>query len=69
MVAQDRRRGKLRRAAAHRSDSREEHSGKEIHVTAILCLGYLAAVSIIIATLTARYLRERLRVLLIGLPL
>jgi hypothetical protein len=38
-------------------------------VTAILCLGYLAAVSIIIATLTARYLGERLRVLLLGLPL
>jgi hypothetical protein len=38
-------------------------------VTAILCLGYLAAVSIIIAALTARYLRERLRVLLSGLPL
>ena len=38
-------------------------------MTAILCLGYLAAVSIIIAALTARYLGERLRVLLIGLPL
>ena len=35
---------------------------------AILCLGYLAAVSIVIAALTARYLRERLRALLIGLP-
>ena len=34
----------------------------------ILCLGYLAGVSIIIATLTARYFRERLRALLIGLP-
>ncbi len=37
-------------------------------MTAILCLGYLAAVSIIIAALTARYLRDRLRALLIGLP-
>jgi hypothetical protein len=35
----------------------------------ILCLGYLAALSIGIAALTARYLRERLRALLIGLPL
>ena len=38
-------------------------------MTSIFCLGYLAAVSIIIAALTARYLRERLRALLIGLPL
>ena len=38
-------------------------------MTAILCLGYLAGVSIVIAALTARYLRERLRALLIGLPL
>jgi len=38
-------------------------------VTAILCLGYLAGVSIVIAALTARYLRGRLRALLIGLPL
>jgi hypothetical protein len=36
---------------------------------AILCLGYLAGVSIVIAALTARYLRERLRALSIGLPL
>lgn len=36
-------------------------------MTTILCLGYLAGVSIIIAALTARYLRERLRALLIGL--
>lgn len=38
-------------------------------MTAILRLGYLAAVSIIIAVLTARHLGERLRVLLIGFPL
>ena len=38
-------------------------------MTTILCLGYLAGVSIIIAALTARYLRERLRALLIGLSL
>jgi hypothetical protein len=38
-------------------------------MTAILCLGYLAGVSIVIAAITARYLRERLRALLIGLPL
>lgn len=38
-------------------------------MTTILCLGYLAGVSIIITALTARYLRERLRALLIGLPL
>ena len=38
-------------------------------MTAILCLGYLAGVSIVIAALTALYLRERLRALLIGLPL
>jgi hypothetical protein len=38
-------------------------------VTAIFCFGYLAAVSIIIAALTVRYLQERLRALLIGLPL
>ena len=38
-------------------------------MTTILCLGYLTAVSIIIAALTARYLRERLGALLIGLPL
>jgi hypothetical protein len=38
-------------------------------VTAILCLGYLAGVSIVIAALTALYLHERLRALLIGLPL
>lgn len=38
-------------------------------MTAILCLGYLAGVSIVIAVLTARYLREHLRALLIGLPL
>ena len=38
-------------------------------MTAILCLGYLAGVSIVIAALTARYLRGRLRALLIGLPL
>lgn len=38
-------------------------------MTAILCLGYLAAVSTMIAALTARYLGERMRVLLIGLPL
>ena len=38
-------------------------------MTAILCLGYLATVSIIIAALTARYLRERLKTLLIGLRL
>ena len=37
-------------------------------MTAILCLGYLAGVSIVIAALTARYLRDRLRALLIGLP-
>ena len=37
-------------------------------MTAIFCLGYLAGVSIVIAALTARYLRERLRALLIGLP-
>jgi hypothetical protein len=36
---------------------------------AILCLGYLAGVSVVISALTARYLRERLRALLIGLPL
>ena len=38
-------------------------------MTAILCLVYLAGVSILIAALTARYFRERLRALLIGLPL
>ena len=38
-------------------------------MSAILCLSYLAAVSTIIAALTARYLGERLRVLLIVLPL
>jgi hypothetical protein len=38
-------------------------------VTTILCFGYLAGVSIIIAALTARYLRERLRAVFIGLPL
>ena len=37
-------------------------------MTAILCLGYLAGVSIVIAALTARYLRDRLRALLIVLP-
>ncbi len=42
---------------------------QRIHVTAILCLGYLAGVSIIVTALTARYLRECLRALLIGLPL
>ncbi len=35
-------------------------------MTAILCLGYLAGVSIVIAALTARYLRERLRALLLA---
>jgi hypothetical protein len=38
-------------------------------MTAILCLGYLALISIIVAALTARYVRERLRAVLIGLPL
>jgi hypothetical protein len=38
-------------------------------VTAILCLAYLAGVSIVIAAITAHYLRERLRALLLGLPL
>ena len=38
-------------------------------MTTILCLGYLAGMSIIIAALTARYLREHLRALLMGLPL
>ena len=37
-------------------------------MTALLCFGYLAIVSIIIAVLTARYVRERLRTLSIGLP-
>ena len=37
-------------------------------MTSILCLGYLAAVSIVIAVLTARYLREHLKALWIGLP-
>lgn len=38
-------------------------------MTAILCLGYAAGVSIVVAALTARYLRERLRALVTGLPL
>ena len=38
-------------------------------MTAILCLLYLSGASIILAALTARYLRERLKALLIGLPL
>lgn len=38
-------------------------------MTAVLCLGYLAGVSIVITGLTARYLRGRLKALLIGFPL
>jgi len=38
-------------------------------IPAILCLGYVAGVSVLMAALTARYFRERLRALLIGLPL